>query len=92
MLSSDGLFLSTIVSKEHPHSQRIYEISLPHRFQPQNDRNDRGVTKRTLTSAWKNLCSESVVEYDIEESETVPCGAYNQRVFVFGEDQETGGG
>ncbi|GBM93457.1 hypothetical protein AVEN_180236-1 [Araneus ventricosus] len=48
-----------------------------------------GVTKITLTSDWKKLWSESVVEYDIEESETVACGAYSQRQrdCVFGQDQ-----
>ncbi|GBN50912.1 hypothetical protein AVEN_49257-1 [Araneus ventricosus] len=48
------------------------------------------VTKRTLTSAWKKFWSESIVECDIEESETVPCGAYSQRDCVCG--QGTGGG
>ncbi|GBM72560.1 hypothetical protein AVEN_81831-1 [Araneus ventricosus] len=32
------------------------------------------VTKRTLTSYWKKLWPESVVECDIEASETLPCG------------------
>ncbi|GBM20663.1 hypothetical protein AVEN_230246-1 [Araneus ventricosus] len=31
-----------------------------------------GVTKRTLTSAWKKFWTKIVVEYDFEESETAP--------------------
>ncbi|GBN02695.1 hypothetical protein AVEN_237421-1 [Araneus ventricosus] len=65
MVSSDG-FLSNMVSRDHPYSWRILEISLPHRFLPQNNQKCI-VTKRTLTSAW----SENVVKCDIEESETV---------------------
>ncbi|GBN86536.1 hypothetical protein AVEN_61582-1 [Araneus ventricosus] len=88
MVSSDG-FLSNMVSREQLHSQRTLEILFLHRILPQNDRNawkgSLGMTssKRTLTSAWKKLWSESVVKCDIEESETVPCGAYIQRYVSF---------
>ncbi|GBN21960.1 hypothetical protein AVEN_269450-1 [Araneus ventricosus] len=37
MMSSDR-FLSNIVSRDQHHSQRILDISLPHRSLPQNDR------------------------------------------------------
>ncbi|GBM23922.1 hypothetical protein AVEN_52125-1 [Araneus ventricosus] len=90
--SSDE-FLSNMVSREQPYSQRILEISLSNRFLPQNDQNAwEGVTKRTLTFAWKKLWPESVIECDIEESETVRFGAYSQRDCVFGQYQGTRGG
>ncbi|GBL78699.1 hypothetical protein AVEN_65264-1 [Araneus ventricosus] len=75
-----------MVSRDQPHSQRILKISLPHRFLPKMIENAwEWVTKRTLTSAWKKLWSESVAECDIEVSETVvPCGAYSQRDCEFG--------
>ncbi|GBL95490.1 hypothetical protein AVEN_54099-1 [Araneus ventricosus] len=37
MVSSDG-FLSNMVSRDKPYSQKILEISLPHRFLSQNNR------------------------------------------------------
>ncbi|GBO22366.1 hypothetical protein AVEN_32173-1, partial [Araneus ventricosus] len=35
----------------------------------------------------KKVWPESVIKCDIEESETVPCGAYSQRDCDFGQDQ-----
>ncbi|GBL88829.1 hypothetical protein AVEN_158945-1 [Araneus ventricosus] len=64
MVSSDGY-----LSRNQPYSQRILEISLPHRSLSQNDRKYMG--RGYLTSAWKKFWQESVVECDIEESETV---------------------
>ncbi|GBM36937.1 hypothetical protein AVEN_132194-1 [Araneus ventricosus] len=42
-----------------------------------------GVTKRTFTSSWKKRLPENVVECNIGESETLPCGAYSQRDCAF---------
>ncbi|GBN21849.1 hypothetical protein AVEN_233600-1 [Araneus ventricosus] len=69
---------------------RILEISFP--ASKRSQKHGKGVTKRTLTSVWKKLWPESTVEFDIEESETVPCGAYSQRDCAFDQDQGTGGG
>ncbi|GBL83142.1 hypothetical protein AVEN_54864-1 [Araneus ventricosus] len=79
MVSSD-VFLSNMVSRYQTYSQRKLEISLPHGWENAWE----GVTKRISTSAWKKFWSDSVVECDIEESETVPNGAYSKRDCVFG--------
>ncbi|GBM95499.1 hypothetical protein AVEN_101486-1 [Araneus ventricosus] len=82
MISSDG-FLSNIVSKDQAYSQSILEISLLHRFLPQNDRKSMGPREPSLLlgSGFGLGC---VVKCDIEESETViPCRAYSQRGCVF---------
>ncbi|GBO17977.1 hypothetical protein AVEN_126599-1 [Araneus ventricosus] len=93
MMPSDG-FLSKMVSRDQPYSQRILEISLPLVCCLKMIENAwEEITKRTLTSAWKKLwLLDNVVECYIEESETVPCGAYSQRDCVFVQDQGTGVG
>ncbi|GBM93501.1 hypothetical protein AVEN_274827-1 [Araneus ventricosus] len=81
-----------MMSRNQPYSQGVLEISPPHRFLPKMIENAwKAVTKRILTSACKKLWPESVVECDIEVSETVPCEAYSQGDCVFGQDRGTGG-
>ncbi|GBL74195.1 hypothetical protein AVEN_231072-1 [Araneus ventricosus] len=59
--------------KDQSYSQRVLEISLPHRCLPQDNRKYVGsVTKRTIISAWKSLWPETFVECDFEGFETVP--------------------
>ncbi|GBM66280.1 hypothetical protein AVEN_235783-1 [Araneus ventricosus] len=75
MVSRDE-FVSNVVFEDQSYSQRILEISLPHRFLPQNDRKCMGRGyQQDPHFAWKKLWSVSAVECDIEESETVPRGA-----------------
>ncbi|GBM14209.1 hypothetical protein AVEN_167296-1 [Araneus ventricosus] len=69
---SSNRFLSNLLSRDQPYSQRILEISLPHRFLPQNDgkcmgRGNQENPHFCLEEGWP----ESVVECDIEESETL---------------------
>ncbi|GBM40386.1 hypothetical protein AVEN_106132-1 [Araneus ventricosus] len=67
-----------MVSSDQPYSQRILEISIRHRFLPQNERKCMGRGfQENPHFCWKKLWSETVVECDIEESETEPCGAYS---------------
>ncbi|GBN78124.1 hypothetical protein AVEN_128957-1 [Araneus ventricosus] len=42
-----------------------------------------GVTKRIFTPTWKKFWSESVIECDIEESESVTLWTYSQRRLCF---------
>ncbi|GBN30314.1 hypothetical protein AVEN_8159-1 [Araneus ventricosus] len=88
MVSSDG-FLSTMVSRDQPYSQRILEISLPHRFLPQSYRKSMGKGYQENP----RFCWEETLVGECcgsEESETVPCRACSQRDGAFCHDQEAG--
>ncbi|GBM33773.1 hypothetical protein AVEN_183034-1 [Araneus ventricosus] len=74
--------------------REFWEISLPHR--PSSYRLKlienawERVTKRILTSTRKKLWSDSVVECDFEEFETVPVKPVVNKI-VSGQDHGTGG-
>ncbi|GBN78387.1 hypothetical protein AVEN_43396-1 [Araneus ventricosus] len=58
--------------KDQSYSQRVEEISVPHRCLSRDDRKYLGRdTKRTLSSAWKKLWPDNVVECDFQGFETI---------------------
>ncbi|GBO13279.1 hypothetical protein AVEN_111419-1 [Araneus ventricosus] len=90
MMSSDG-FLLNVVSREQVYSQRVLEISLPHRFLSQNDRKCMERDRRSLTSAWKKIRPVSF-ECDIKESDTVSVEPIVNEIVSWLWGHGTGGG
>ncbi|GBN23836.1 hypothetical protein AVEN_171119-1 [Araneus ventricosus] len=84
-------FLSNMVSRDQPYSQRILEISLPHCFLPQNDRKCMGREPSLLLArSFGQRVSSNVALRSLRHP--VPCVTSSQRDCVFGQNHGSGGG